>query len=230
MIQILKHFIYDAKRLNNRQHLALIDLLYKSPQKARSVLGGRGSVAIHDLNGVGPVAIKHFTRGGWLGFLVSHYYLKFGSTRSQVEYEMLETVKALGVSVPEPLAYIYRGRFFYRAWLVTKAIENHRTLAELISEDRDRAENVVQQLVSHVETLIKNKIFHIDLHPGNVLVDEENKVYLIDFDKAHAYSGQANDLRDKYLCRWRRAVIKHELAEVLSELMCAGLRKNFNGC
>ena len=60
------------------------------------------------------------------------------------------------------------------------------------------------------------------------MLDDEGKVYVLDFDKAVRFSGNKNALRDKYVCRWRRAVIKHKLPETLSELMCIGLRKNFN--
>ena len=61
-----------------------------------------------------------------------------------------------------------------------------------------------------------------------MLVDHEDQVYLVDFDKAKRFSGPLNELRDHYLCRWRRAVIKHELPETLSEMMSADLRQNFD--
>lgn len=57
---------------------------------------------------------------------------------------------------------------------------------------------------------------------GNVLVYPEQSVYLIDFDKARHFKGSASDLRKAYICRWRRAVIKHGLPEVLSEYVSAG--------
>ena len=74
----------------------------------------------------------------------------------------------------------------------------------------------------------QNQILHVDLHLGNVLVDSNSRVYLIDFDKAR-YSIQNKDkLRDKYLRRWRRAVIKHRLPEKLSDLMHSCLRENYD--
>jgi 3-deoxy-D-manno-octulosonic acid kinase len=75
--------------------------------------------------------------------------------------------------------------------------------------------------------LIEEGIYHVDLHPGNVLVDNNHNVYVIDFDKARCWTGPKNELRDLYLHRWRRAVIKHNLPETLSEIACLHLRYNF---
>jgi aminoglycoside phosphotransferase (APT) family kinase protein len=105
--------------------------------------------------------------------------------------------------------------------------------------------------------LILNGIKHVDLHPGNVLVDGTGQVFLLDFDKAffilndenspfllslkeqaHAPDSQnmlssreimrevlfLRRLRDFYLRRWRRAVIKHGLPDYVSETMCLRLR------
>jgi 3-deoxy-D-manno-octulosonic acid kinase len=65
----------------------------------------------------------------------------------------------------------------------------------------------------------------VDLHPGNVLVDSNSRVYLIDFDKARYSYLNKDKLRVKYISRWRRAVIKHRLPESLWEMMSSELRK-----
>jgi hypothetical protein len=50
-------------------------------------------------------------------------------------------------------------------------------------------------------------------------------VHVVDFDNARPFDGSERDLRDQYLRRWRRAVIKHNLPETLSELMAMELRQ-----
>ena len=54
-------------------------------------------------------------------------------------------------------------------------------------------------------------------------------VFLIDFDHAKVVNLTPSEIRDRYVRRWRRAVIKHSLPEELSELLCAGIKKrNFS--
>jgi predicted unusual protein kinase regulating ubiquinone biosynthesis (AarF/ABC1/UbiB family) len=65
--------------------------------------------------------------------------------------------------------------------------------------------------------LAENRILHVDLHPGNILVDTRPQVYIIDFDKAVTTAYHSSKLRQRYIRRWRRAVIKHELPLFLHE-------------
>jgi 3-deoxy-D-manno-octulosonic acid kinase len=201
--------------------------LFNTPTNAvDSPLGGRSSVTIAQLEGIGSVVIKHYTRGGIIRYIVRRSYVKWGKTRSQLEYEALQKVGSLGVNVPEPIAYAYLGRFFYRAWLVTREINQQKTLAELSRIDEGQARIAMKEVVTQVATLIRNNIHHADLHPGNILVKNADRVFILDFDKSSLSKGNRNKLRDKYLRRWRRAVAKHQLPGMLSEMMSAGLRSD----
>lgn len=225
--------IYDSYHFGSSldltdQHLGQLIRLFHTPtDRVDSVLGGRSSVTISQLEGIGSVVIKHYTRGGLIRYVVTHRYVKWGKTRSQVEYEVLQKVRGLGVNVPEPVAFAYRGKLFYNAWLVTREINRQQTLAELSCLDEEHARIVMNEVVVQVVTLIKNNIHHTDLHPGNILVDNADRVFVLDFDKACVSRGNRNKLQYKYLMRWQRAVTKHRLPEMLSEMMSAGLQKKF---
>ena len=210
------------------QQLKQLIALFNTPTKTvDSVLGGRSSVTIAQLEGVGSVVVKYYTRGGLLRFMVKRRYLKWGKTRCQIEYELLQKVRSLGVNAPEPISYASRGGLFYKGWLVTKEIKQNQTLAELSCADEEHAHIVMKELIDQLSILIKNNIFHADLHPGNVLVDSDDRVFILDFDKACLSRQNKNKLRNHYLRRWRRAVIKHRLPEMLSEMICTGLQKNY---
>ncbi|MEA2109690.1 MAG: lipopolysaccharide kinase InaA family protein, partial [Pseudomonadota bacterium] len=142
-----------------------------------SAMGGRGAVMKTYLKGVGSVVIKYYQRGGFLRHLVNSTYVKWGKTRSQIEYEILQTMADSGVNVPEPVAYAWQGKLFYRAWLVLKEIKEQQTLAELSCVDEGRARTIMEKVVSQVALLIENNLHHVDLHPGNVLVDSSDRVY-----------------------------------------------------
>jgi RIO-like serine/threonine protein kinase len=133
----------------------------------------------------------------------------------------------VGVRAPEPIAFASRGGLFYDSWLITREIPKKSSFAEIDPNDQERLKGLISDTVNQIGILIRNNIFHIDLHPGNVLIGKDDTVYLLDFDKAYIYQGKRNDLRDLYLLRWRRAVIKHRLPESFSELLCPGLRCNF---
>ena len=127
----------------------------------------------------------------------------------------MDRVRSIGVGVPRPVAYAYKGSLIYQCWLVTEEIQQHRTLAELSIIDSDHAEALLGRVAEEVAGLIRHKIHHVDLHPGNVIVDSRQNIFLIDFDKAHLTKLNQQTLRKKYINRWRRAVIKHRLPDYL---------------
>ena len=215
-------FSYDL----SDQHLKHLIKLFQTPSKtADSLLGGRTSVLISEIDEIGSVAVKYYHRGGFIRHFIKKRYLKCGKTRCQIEYEILNKVLHLGINVPEPIVYAYRGIPFYKAWLVTRAVKQHQTLALLSLKDAVKAFSLMEKVVDHVSVLIQNKILHVDLHPGNVLVDQSFRIFLIDFDKAHFSCLNKDKLIDKYINRWQRAIVKHELPEMLWKIMRTELRK-----
>jgi 3-deoxy-D-manno-octulosonic acid kinase len=210
--------------LNDRQLARLGQVFSSPPPQSSSVLGGRRPVSFHEIEGLGPVVVKCYTRGGLIRHLVAARYLKWGKTRCQKEYEILQQVERLGIRVPAPLVYACQGRLFYRAWLVTREIPGALNLARLSLENEKRARFVMKLAIEQVSKLIANNVQHADLHPGNIVIDRNDSIYLVDFDKGRFYSRSREKLKAYYLARWKRAVIKHRLPVVLDEMMCAGLK------
>lgn len=209
---------------------ALLAIIEHAPHlrgAGSTLLSGRAPVHRAELDGIGSVVVKHYRRGGMFSKFISERYLRSGPTRSQAEFELLRRVRSIGVNCPEPLAYVYKGGLFYKAWLITKEIENAHSLVSIALETPARLPETMQLVSEQICKLIENKLFHTDLHPGNVLVTKDNRAFILDFDKACEFKGSKNALRDQYLCRWRRAVIKHSLPEQLSGLLALGIRKNF---
>jgi 3-deoxy-D-manno-octulosonic acid kinase len=99
-----------------------------------------------------------------------------------------------------------------------------KTLVQVQEEDSDAIHLAMSKLSEQVKVLVQHQVLHVDLHPGNVLVSPAGVVYIVDFDKARYFRGSAQALRELYLRRWRRAVIKHGLSPVLSEMMSLALR------
>lgn len=215
---------YDSYHFGSPSNIAdqqlkqLIKFFNLPKNTINSTLGGRTSITVARLEGMGSVVIKYYRRGGAIRYLIKQMYLKYGKTRCQIEYELLQKVRSLGINAPEPIAFAYRGRLLYQCWLVTREIKDHQTLAQLSYLNEAQARIVMKEVIKQVSTLIKNKILHADLHPGNVIVDNQNQVYLLDFDKGGVFPGEENALRSRYLRRWNRAIQKHRLPEMLYEV------------
>ena len=202
----------------------LTDLFAQPSLPEHSVLGGRTAIMETRLEPIGDVVAKSYRRGGLVRFFIRETYLNLGSIRCRTEYEQLHHALQLGISVPRPVAYAYRGGLFYRGWLITEKISNQQTLASLSLTDLPRAQAAGEALREQVRKLIDNQILHQDLHPGNVLVTADGKVFIIDFDKAGPCRASRQQLAARYRKRWHRAVAKYNLPIEISQALEAGFR------
>lgn len=224
-----KYTFFSEESLSDSQIDTMIELINgKSVKLNYGILSGRGNIYEGKIDRYGSVVIKQYQRGGIFGKIIKDSYLKSSLTRPQMEYEGLLLAEKAGVSVPKPIAGIVQSKLFYKGWLITKKIELKSNFAELSLQNESKARSLLPELMRQINLLIDHSIYHADLHPGNILVSSQDKIYFIDFDKADVFIGSTLKLRNTYLLRWRRAVIKHNLPEFLSEYVAAELRNNLN--
>ncbi len=212
-----------ARPVGNAELEGLVGALAHPERPAPGVLKGRGAICIHAVPSIGTVVIKEYVRGGAFRFLLRRYYVRRGKTRPEREIEILKAAQAAGLNVPEPIGCLLRGGLVYRGWLVTRLIPGRGSLADIGRAEAADLGPLVDQVVLQMRLLIEHRIAHVDLHPGNVLVDGNGGLHLLDFDKATHFRGGADRLRDYYLRRWNRAVVKHGLPAVLSDRLASGL-------
>ena len=219
----------SARALDPQQQAALVEMVrdsdwYLTAPERQAHLAGRGKLIRREIERLGSVIAKRYVRGGLLHFVNADLFLRYGAVRSAREFAMLELASSIGVNAPKPIASIWEGARLYRAWLVMQEIKGEETLAAVSLQNEERALQALDKFVKQLALLIQHRILHVDLHPGNVLLDSENVVYVIDFDKSRRFKGNLKDLREYYLRRWRRAVIKHKLPAFVSERICLALR------
>lgn len=228
MSVIQKHGGYrfgSLQGLDRRQMEDLIAYFRMPAPESAAGFPGRKRVLEGRLRDFGPVMIKPYFRGGVLGRINERTYLAGKMPRCQAEFERLLQVRQIGVNAPHPVAFAVRGQMLYHAWLITKQLPDVRALSVLSRCRPEAARRVLPAVVEQIRLLIRHGIHHVDLHPGNVLVDGKETVYIVDFDKAAA-GREPKRLDRLYVSRWRRAVIKHGLPRFLYQAVETGLHAN----
>ena len=132
----------------------------------------------------GPVVVKLF---GWRHPL--HYYLSptFPS-RAQASWETAQALINAGSRTPKPL-FVYTRRvrgFIQENVYITQAIYPHQHLRSfLMSEGSiDILKTAIADLALSIARMHNTGIFHRDLTTGNFLVNKENKVFIVDLNRA----------------------------------------------
>lgn len=184
---------------------------------AGGALDGRVRPDFLHLPGPGAVVVKHYVRGGWMRFVSRRCYLRTARSRGRTEYEMLHLLGTLGFDVPRPVAWAERGSLWVHAWLIMEELPGVLTLARIARDDPERARALLSGVGEMVARLVDHRIHHVDFHPGNILVDSDDHLHPIDFDKAARVTCPAPELAQRYERRWQRAVAKHRLPAWLGE-------------
>jgi len=151
---------------------------------------GRGQTCFYR-SGEKIWALRHYLRGGLIAKLLRDHYFGFRlkNTRAWKEWYLLNSMTDLGLPVPVPVAAsIIRKGLFYQADLVTEFIPSSNTLADVLTADSLDAA-IWQKVGRCVRHFHDCSVFHSDLNARNILIDNEQKIYLIDFDNCRFRSG-----------------------------------------
>jgi 3-deoxy-D-manno-octulosonic acid kinase len=199
--------VYDADRLPQA------DLRIFDPQywEARAALvgqaAGRGTTWFVQQDNE-QWALRHYRRGGLVAKLVTDHYLWLGLERSRPwrEWHLTAQLQQRGLPVPAPVAArVVREGASYRADLITQRIPlaealSHRLKSAALQADDWRC----------LGTLLRRfhdaGLDHADLNAHNILLDPQNRFWLIDFDKAKIRA--TGSWREGNLRRLRRSLRK----------------------
>ena len=158
--------------------------------------------------------MKRYKRGGLLGKLVEESYLTFGLQHSRAyrEFALLFQMQSLQLPCPNPgSALIETHGPFTRASLITRRIRGTRNLVNILQSQSMDAE-IWQAIGQTVARFHQHNIYHSDLNAHNILIDSENNVFLIDFDKCE----QRPDLGEKSI-GWKQSNLDRLLRSLHKE-------------
>ncbi|WP_117235661.1 3-deoxy-D-manno-octulosonic acid kinase [Vibrio maerlii] len=162
-------------------------------QRNDKVLGsaqGRGTTWFVQTDKI-AAALRHYRRGGLLGKLVSDSYWFSGweKTRSYQELQLLNTLIEAGVNVPKPIAArAVKSGLTYRADLLSEKIPNAKDLVTILQE-KPLSKEMYQKIGDEIRKMHAVQVNHTDLNIHNILIDDKDKAWIIDFDKCFVQQG-----------------------------------------
>lgn len=140
-----------------------------------------------------PAALRHYRRGGLFGKLVadSYWFSCLENTRSYQEFMLLDHLRAQGVNVPRPIAArVVRHGLVYQADILSEKVANARDLVAVLQAG-PLDHQAYQQIGQQIAKLHHAQVNHSDLNIHNILLDSDDQVWLIDFDKCAQQAGNS---------------------------------------
>ncbi|PCI59530.1 MAG: 3-deoxy-D-manno-octulosonic acid kinase [Gammaproteobacteria bacterium] len=156
-------------------------------QQQNAIVGsaqGRGTTWFVEYN-TQQWVLRHYYRGGFIGRLIKDSYIfqSIAKTRSAQELSLLVTMHQQGLPVPRPIGCkVVRSGLIYRADLLTQRIENAQDLVDILEKQVISAQ-LWQKIGKTIQQFHQQGIYHHDLNAHNILIDDHEKVWLIDFDR-----------------------------------------------
>ncbi|SEL50545.1 3-deoxy-D-manno-octulosonic acid kinase [Colwellia chukchiensis] len=136
-------------------------------------------------HGVQHWVLRHYYRGGLIGKVIHDHYFYTGmnNTRAAREFTLLQAMQELGLPAPEPVAFrIIKQGLWYQADLLSTRINNANDLVALLSAHAISV-SLWQEIGRVIKMFHRHGIYHHDLNAHNILIDDKDKVWLIDFDQ-----------------------------------------------
>ena len=168
---------------------------------------GRGTTWFIQLDGI-QAALRHYRRGGLFGKLVEDQYRfsDWESTRCAMELNVLKALANVGVNVPKPVAArAIKSGLLYRADLMSERIPNAKDLVDVLVNGPIDAD-IYRRIGQEVRKMHDAGVNHTDLNIHNILLDDSQRVWLIDFDKCGHQAG--DDWKEGNLNRLKRSFLK----------------------
>lgn len=176
---------------------------------------GRGTVVFFE-HAHNSLVLKRYHRGGLLGRLIKNTYIFNGLNRTRMwrEFELLAAMRELGLPVPKPVAVRCERSymFCYQGQIIAERIANSRTLADILCTE-NLSEKTWEAIGMVIRRFHRHLIEHADLNAGNILLNNQGQIFLIDFDKSIKHepgsdrwcAGNLNRLR-RSLNKWKSRV------------------------
>lgn len=137
--------------------------------------------------------LRHYSRGGLVARFVDDHYVWRGlkASRAWRELDILAQMQIWQLPAPAPVAaLVSRSALVYQADIITIYIPDTQALSALL-----RAEKVQEPLWHRIGAMLRKfhdrGIDHPDITAHNILVDAQERTWLVDFDNAVLRPGRS---------------------------------------
>ena len=185
---------------------------WRSSQALVGEAAGRGSAWFIDAP-FGAVVLRQYLRGGWVAKLSrqSYFFTTLSRSRPFREFHILAALHTLGLPVPRLVAALCEHHgVISTGSIITMRIPSAKTLFDVLPVGSDSAGlkdgfwNSVGQCLRRFHNA---GVWHADLNLRNILVDGNQDVFLIDFDRARYTPQKVVDGKGN-LARLKRSFLK----------------------
>lgn len=156
------------------------------------------------------LVLRHYYRGGLVGKLLSDQFFitPVNHSRAMQEFTLLRRMHGMGLPVPRPVAASYQQQgLIYRASIIIELVPYSQDLATVMSQRQLTAQEW-QNVGQTIAKFHQQGVYHSDLNCRNILLDDNGKVWLIDFDKCELR--QAGAWQQQNLQRLQRSLLKEQ--------------------
>jgi len=182
------HILYDPQLVVTPQPGLFDPQWLRQQGSVTPVAGGRGDAWLVD-HGQQHWVLRRYLRGGMVARFNRQHYLgwRLAATRAWREWRLLHRLWQLGLPVARPVAACVswpHGRIlgWYQASILVQRIAGARTLAQAIQQ-QPLAADAWQRVGACIAGFHCRQVYHADLNANNILFDENDQLYLIDFDR-----------------------------------------------
>lgn len=186
--------LYDPAQLD-QPHAHLFDPEHwRTLGQLQSTPGGRGAAWFVGgrSSGTGFWVLRHYRRGGLPGKILRDTYLWTGNVQSRpfAEWRLLASLYAQNLPVPQPVAArMERTGLWYQGDIITRRLDA-TSWGKLLTQSEYALEQW-EAIGRCIRRFHDAGVFHADLNGHNILLDKNNKVFLIDFDRGRLRAGDA---------------------------------------
>ena len=169
---------------------------------------GRGRVQFFEYAGV-ELVLRHYHRGGLPAKISNDHYFwtGFNNTRAIREIDLLAALRLKHLPVPVPAAaHIFKSGLKYQADIITGQILDSRTLGEVLLT-RSLNDHSWRNIGQVIKQFHNQNCNHVDLNANNIMIDQDDQIYLIDFDRSKIETSSAS-WQEKNLQRLQHSLEK----------------------